>query len=192
MEKDFLILVDENDRPWGKLEKQLVHEIGLLHRAFSVFILNSKGEMLLQQRAAGKYHSGRLWTNACCSHPRFGEDLADAVNRRLKEEMGLECTTHFAFRFQYSASFENSLIENELDHVYIGICDKHPVVNPEEVMNWKYESIASIKSDFERNPSHFTVWFKKCFDKVVAHLINEAKLNLTLNTEEKITLNYFT
>ena len=100
-EKDFLILVHEDDKPWGKLEKDLVHQLGILHRAFSVFIFNTKGELLLQQRADNKYHSAGLWTNTCCSHPRWGEEIGDAVERRMKEEMGLKCETGFVFSFQY-------------------------------------------------------------------------------------------
>src|SRR5688572_24850742 len=119
VEQDYLILVDDTDKAWGRLEKDLIHKYGILHRAFSVFIFNSSGDMLLQQRADTKYHSGGLWTNTCCSHPRFGEDLIDAVNRRLKEEMGMECGTNFAFSFTYRAELENGLIENEFDHVFI-------------------------------------------------------------------------
>src|SRR6185436_3043752 len=116
MENDKVILVNEHDDMVGIMDKMEAHKQGLLHRAFSVFIFNTKGEMLLQQRASNKYHSAGLWTNACCSHPRFGEELYDAVKRRLPEEMGLKCTTQAAFSFKYKAIFENNLIENELDH----------------------------------------------------------------------------
>src|SRR5690349_1614227 len=126
MMKDYLILVDDKDQQWGRLEKNLVHELGLLHRAFSVFIFNHHGELLLQQRADGKYHSGGLWTNTCCSHPRYGEDVPDAVKRRLKEEMGMSCETTFAFSFIYKTKFENGLTEHEFDHVYCGFSDALP------------------------------------------------------------------
>ncbi len=164
-EEDMLILVDESDKPWGKLEKKLVHQLGTLHRAFSVFIFNSKGELLLQQRARDKYHSGGLWTNTCCSHPRFGEDTEDAVARRLKEEMGLDCTTQFAFTFQYKTNFENGLIENELDHVFIGMSDKLPTPDNSEVDDWKYISLKDLKREVYKNPEMFTVWFKLVFEK---------------------------
>jgi isopentenyl-diphosphate Delta-isomerase len=166
---DFLILVDENDKPWGKLEKQLVHELGLLHRAFSVFIFNTKGEMLLQQRADEKYHSGGLWTNACCSHPRWGEELTVAVGRRMEEEMGLKCETAFAFSFLYKTPFENGLTEHELDHVFIGVSDEIPNPQRTEVKSWKYMSIDSIRKDIEMNPQLYTVWFKLVFEKVTSH-----------------------
>src|SRR6187399_1825004 len=125
--EDYLILVDEQDKQYGKLEKQLVHELGLLHRAFSVFIFNKKGELLLQQRADEKYHSAGLWTNTCCSHPRFGEEIKDSVTRRLEEEMGMNCEMEFAFSFIYKSTFENGLTEHEFDHVFFGISDELPV-----------------------------------------------------------------
>lgn len=167
-QKDFLILVDENDRAWGKLEKSLVHEKGLLHRAFSIFIFNSRGEMLLQQRADSKYHSAGLWTNACCSHPRWGEELNDAVKRRLNEEMGLECQMDFAFSFQYKAVLENQLIENEVDHVYVGVSDDIPFANPQEVKSCKYLTVEDIRNDMITSPENFTYWFKLAFEKVIS------------------------
>src|SRR5947207_15440533 len=115
---EFLILVDDHDKPWGKLEKDQVHQLGLLHRAFSVFIFNSKGELLLQQRADEKYHSAGLWSNSCCGHPRFGEELIHAVSRRLEEEVGISCDIKFAFSFIYKADFENGLSEHEYDHIF--------------------------------------------------------------------------
>jgi isopentenyl-diphosphate delta-isomerase len=175
-DKDFLILVDNNDMAWGKLEKDLVHEKGLLHRAFSVFIFNSNGEMLLQQRADNKYHSGGLWTNACCSHPRFGEELNDAVARRLQEEMGLTCATDFAFSFIYKAGFANGLTEHEYDHVYTGTSDQVPTPDASEIKDWKYENIDTIEKYLETNPDQFTVWFRLCFQKVVHHIHTNEKL----------------
>jgi isopentenyl-diphosphate delta-isomerase len=169
-EKDFLILVDDTDKAWGKLEKQLVHEKGLLHRAFSIFIFNSKGEILMQQRADDKYHSGGLWSNTCCSHPRFGETIEYAVERRLEEEMGMSSNTEFAFSFIYKASFENGLTEHEFDHVYFGVTDDLPKPNFSEVKDWKYMSIEKLAKDLELNPHHYTAWLKICFNKVVQHL----------------------
>jgi isopentenyl-diphosphate Delta-isomerase len=166
---DFLILVDSEDIVLGKMEKSIVHQKGILHRAFSVFIFNSKGQMLIQQRANEKYHSGGLWTNACCSHPRFGENLNDAVKRRLYEEIGLHCSTTFAFSFQYKAEFENGLIENEFDHVYIGVSDDQPVPDFSEVKDWKYEEVSSIQQNLKENPSEYTVWFRLCFEQVLKH-----------------------
>lgn len=168
-EKDYLILVDENDIAWGKLEKDLVHEKGILHRAFSVFIFNSESEMLLQQRADGKYHSAGLWTNTCCSHPRYGEELADAVERRLWEEMKIKCDAQYAFSFLYNETLENGLIENEFDHVFIGNSDAIPFPDPEEVKNWKYESIENIKDLLTTSPEIFTVWFRIIFDRVIEY-----------------------
>ncbi len=172
---EFLILVDNNDKQWGKLEKELVHTLGILHRAFSVFIFNTKGELMLQQRADSKYHSGGLWTNTCCSHPRFGEDLEYAVPRRLIEEMGLDCETTFMFSFMYNANFDNGLIENEFDHVYFGITDEMPNINPEEVKAWKYVDLETLKTDIEHNPQNYTAWMKICLPQVVEHFKEHSK-----------------
>lgn len=166
---DYLILVDEKDRQWGKLEKQMVHELGLLHRAFSVFIFNTKGELLLQQRAAHKYHSGGLWTNTCCSHPRYGEEITDAVERRLMEEMNMSCDTTFAFNFTYRAEFDNGLTEYEFDHVFFGISDELPHPNPEEVQNWKYISLDNLELDIQIQPTNYTEWLKICLPEVKRH-----------------------
>lgn len=167
---EFLILVDEHDKPWGKLEKDQVHQLGLLHRAFSVFIFNSKGELLLQQRADGKYHSAGLWTNTCCSHPRFGEDLKDAVARRLEEEMGLNCETQFIFSFIYKSKFENGLTEHEFDHVYYGVSDDQPEPDPSEVSQWKYMTLNELETDISVNPANYTVWLRICLPKLIEYL----------------------
>lgn len=167
-EKDYLILVDENDSAWGKLEKDLVHKEGLLHRAFSVFLFNTNGEMLLQQRADSKYHSGGLWTNTCCSHPRYGEMLEDAVERRLFEEMKLKCNVEYAFNFRYKAQLENGLIEHELDHVFIGTTDMFPQPDPAEVKSWKYVSVADVRDEMQEDPAAFTIWFQKIVERVVS------------------------
>lgn len=186
-EKDFLILVDENDKQWGKLEKQLVHEKGLLHRAFSVFIFNSNGELLLQQRADDKYHSGGLWTNTCCSHPRFGEDLKDAVQRRLMEEMGISCKTNFEFSFVYKAEFDNGLKEYEYDHVYFGISNAIPFPESKEVKQWKYVDMNSLKEDLKIHPDKYTAWLKICFEKILFHYQKFASKNkLKINSHVSV------
>ena len=178
--EDFLILVDENDIPWGKLEKSLVHEKGLLHRAFSVFIFNTNGELLIQQRADKKYHSGGLWTNTCCSHPRHNEFMGDAIERRLEEEMGLRCETEFKFSFIYKTKFDNGLIENEYDHVYFGITDEIPQPNFSEIKNWEYVDMKFLDNDINRYPEKYSVWLQKCFKTLLKHfekfaLTNELK-----------------
>ena len=167
--KQYLILVDDLDRELGKMEKLEVHRTGSLHRAFSIFIFNSKGELLLQQRADEKYHSRGLWSNTCCSHPHFGETLTDALERRLTEEMGLMTKTIFAFSFIYKASLENELIENEFDHVYIGVSNQEPNPNSREVKNWKYMHPNLIRQDLLKNPKAYTVWFKLCFERVIQY-----------------------
>lgn len=172
---DELILVDEKDAPLGKMDKLLVHQKGLLHRAFSVFIFNSKGELLLQQRAEGKYHSGGLWTNTCCSHPRYGEQLEEAVDRRMMEEMGMSCETTFAFNFIYFAAFENGLSEHELDHVFMGKSDDEPSLNSEEVQNWKYIDLDSLEAEIVKTPKLYSEWMKICLPRLKVH-INNAEL----------------
>ncbi|MCE2731925.1 MAG: isopentenyl-diphosphate Delta-isomerase [Cyclobacteriaceae bacterium] len=155
-----VVLVNENDQQVGQMEKLKAHQLGLLHRAFSVFIFNSKGELLLQQRADGKYHSGGLWTNTCCSHPLPGESLHDAVNRKLKQEMGLTLSANHSFSFIYKATLDNDLTEHELDHVFIGYSDQPPVLNPQEAKAWKYQSLTEIKKEIGQQPEKFTAWFK--------------------------------
>jgi isopentenyl-diphosphate delta-isomerase len=166
---DYLILVDENDRQWGKLDKDLVHELGLLHRAFSVFIFNTKGELLLQQRADDKYHSAGLWTNTCCSHPRFDEKIEDAVSRRLMEEMRLSCETKFVFSFTYKVKFENGLTEYEYDHVYFGMTNQFPVPDKSEVKGWKYFSLQNLDADIHRYPENYSEWLKICLPEIHKH-----------------------
>lgn len=158
---DLVILVDESDNEIGYLDKLEAHQKGLLHRAFSVLIFNSKRELLLQKRAANKYHSSGLWTNTCCSHPKPHERMVDAVQRRLKEEMGIVCETNFAYKFRYQATVNNNLIEHELDHVFIGFCDDVPVVNTQEVADWKFSSVSEIRKDLAKKPEAYTFWFKE-------------------------------
>lgn len=165
-----LILVDEQDVPLGTVEKMEAHEKALLHRAFSVFIFNNKGEMLLQQRAISKYHSGGLWTNACCSHPYFGEDTLAAAEKRLQEEMGFTTPLTKAFEFIYKAPFENGLTEHEYDHVFTGTYDGEILPDKTEVANFCFKNLAEIKTMLQQNPEQYTVWFKIAFPKMEEYL----------------------
>ena len=160
-----VILVDENDNPIGTMPKMEAHEKAMLHRAFSVFILNANDEVLLQQRANDKYHSAGLWTNTCCSHPHPGEDTLGAARRRLKEEMGMEADLQFVFKFMYKAPFDNLLTEHEIDHVFIGKTDHLPIINPGEVASYKDMKPEDIKLDMEQNPQSYTVWFRIIFNE---------------------------
>ncbi|WP_420581412.1 isopentenyl-diphosphate Delta-isomerase [Reichenbachiella sp.] len=162
-----VVLVDELDNEIGTSEKLAAHKNGQLHRAFSIFIFNTKGEMLLQRRTLDKYHSGGLWTNACCSHPRPKEKSLDAANRRLAEELGMKTELSFLFSFLYKADFENGLIEHELDHVFIGTSDLLPQLNLSEAMDYKYISPASLLDDIQKHPTQYTYWFKKIVDRVL-------------------------
>lgn len=164
---DQVVLVNENDKQIGLMPKLEAHQKGVLHRAFSVFIFNSKGEMLLQQRAFGKYHSEGLWSNTCCSHPFPGEPTDEAAARRLNEEMGIQTDLHFLFSFQYHASLENGLTENEYDHVFWGISDAKPAIDPAEVNGYRYLKVEDIKTDIMQNPGGYTEWFKICIDDVI-------------------------
>lgn len=167
MEEEFLILVDEDDNPLGSMEKLEAHQKGALHRAFSIFVLNIKMELLLQQRADTKYHSAGLWSNTCCSHPRQGEKSAEAAKRRLKEEMGIECDLIFVFSFVYKAELDNGLTEHEYDHVYVGISDVEPVSNPDEIKAWKYMTLTALKEDIAKNPDRYTEWLKLCLPDLI-------------------------
>jgi isopentenyl-diphosphate delta-isomerase len=161
-----VILVNENDQELGAMEKMEAHRLGVLHRAFSVFIFNERGQMLLQQRAMQKYHSAGLWTNACCSHPRPGEEVHDAANRRLNEELGFATALKPIFNFVYKANFENGLIEHEFDHVFFGIHNAEIYPNPNEVMNMRFENMDSIRIELKKDPSTFTAWFQLAFERV--------------------------
>ena len=158
--KEEVILVDGYDHPIGTMEKLQAHRGGHLHRAISIILFNHQGEMLLQKRAKKKYHSGGLWSNACCSHPRPGEPTLDAAKRRTKEELGIDVALSFAYSFIYKAALENNLTEHELDHVYIGYVDGDLQVNPDEIEDWKYLSVDRLKEDIRLQPSHYTYWFK--------------------------------
>jgi isopentenyl-diphosphate Delta-isomerase len=164
-----VILVNEKDEPIGLMNKLEAHEKAVLHRAFSVFVLNEKNEVMLQKRAAHKYHSPMLWTNTCCSHQRDGETNVEAGKRRLFEEMGFVVDLKEMFHFIYKAPFDNGLTEHELDHVMIGYFDGEPNINPEEVDDWTWMSVEHIKEDMQNNPDLYTVWFKIIFDEFYHH-----------------------
>ena len=166
----YVILVDENDNPIGKMEKIEAHEKGLLHRAFSVFIYNDKEELLLQQRAKTKYHTPGLWTNTCCSHQKEGESNIEAGQRRLQEEMGFSVPLEEIMSFTYKAPFSNGLTEHEFDHILIGQFNDKPNPNPEEVNDWKWESIENIQKDIQTHPEKYTEWFKIIFDKYLTNI----------------------
>lgn len=163
---DEVILVDEQDNETGLASKLDAHRSGLLHRAFSVFIFNARGELLLQKRASSKYHSAGLWSNTCCSHPFPGEATLDAANRRLMEEMGMQCDLREEFSFVYKAKLDNDLTEHEYDHVFIGYSDGSPELNPAEVEDWKWMSMDELKSELAQSPSSYSAWLRIVFDKV--------------------------
>lgn len=165
MGKEKVILVNENDEQIGLMEKIEAHEKALLHRAFSVFVFNKKGELMIQQRALSKYHSPGLWTNTCCSHQREGESNVAAGKRRLMEEMGFTTDLKDTISFIYKAPFDNGLTEHEYDHILVGDYEADPDPNPEEVAAWKWMSLEDIKQDMKDNPSVYTEWFKIIFDK---------------------------
>jgi isopentenyl-diphosphate delta-isomerase len=165
-----VILVDEKDRQVGVMEKMEVHQKALLHRAFSIFIFNDKGEMLLQKRAADKYHSGGLWTNACCSHPQPGQTTAEAAATRLKEEMGFAATLQKVFDFIYTASFDNGLTEYEFDHVFTGTYNGEIIPDKEEVSEYCYKPVSEIRELLQLQPQLYTEWFRIAFPKLEAYL----------------------
>ncbi len=164
--EELVILVDDQDKETGTMEKMQAHVEARLHRAFSVFIFNSSGKLMLQQRSLSKYHSPGLWTNTCCSHPRPGERTLDAAHRRMVEEMGFDCDFTEAFSFIYKAPFSNELTEHEYDHVFIGISDKLPQINEDEVAAFRMSKIETIREDMNRDPEKYTIWFRIAFDRV--------------------------
>ena len=170
MQEELVVLVDEQDNEVGLMPKMEAHEKAVLHRAFSVFVLNENKELMLQQRAGSKYHSPLLWTNTCCSHQRQGEDSIAAGKRRLQEEMGFVTEIEELFTFIYKAPFDNGLTEHELDHVLLGHYEAAPVINPEEVESWKWMSLEAIQADIAENPETYTAWFKIVFNRFKDHL----------------------
>lgn len=170
MIEPLVILVDAEDQEIGQMNKLESHIKGVLHRAVSILIFNSKGEWLLQQRTLGKYHSPGLWTNTSCSHPVPGEDSKSAAERRLTEEMGMSVDLKFSFQFTYKTIFDNGLIENELDHVYFGYSDELPVLNEEEAMDYRYENLETLLEKTQANPEQYTEWFKIMLPLVIEKL----------------------
>jgi isopentenyl-diphosphate delta-isomerase len=167
---EYILTVDENDNVIGKEEKIKTHREGKLHRAFSIFVFNSKSELLLQKRAKTKYHSGGLWTNTCCSHQRDGEVLEKTIHRRLKEEMGFDCELKEIFSFIYKVKFDNGLFENEYDHVFVGKFNGKPISNKEEVDEWKWVNLQELKKDIQKNPEKYTYWLRTSIDKVISYI----------------------
>ncbi len=162
-----VILVTEHNEPIGRMEKMEAHRKGVLHRAFSIFIINERNEMLLQQRAKTKYHSGGLWTNACCSHPRPGEDTETAALRRLYEELGFTASLTKIFDFQYNATFDNGLTEHEYDQVFIGTHSGNISPNPHEIQDYCYKKMDEIAHTIQTHPHKFTAWFCIAFPKIM-------------------------
>lgn len=175
MEQELVILVNEQDQQIGLMEKIEAHEKALLHRAFSVFILNKDNEIMLQQRAAHKYHSPLLWANTCCSHQRNGETNIQAGTRRLQEEMGFSTELKDVFNFIYKAPFDNGLTEHELDHVMIGYYDGLANINKEEVAAYKWMSLEDVKKDMEKQPELYCAWFKIIFTKFYHYIEAQKK-----------------
>ena len=170
MNEEQVILVNENDEQIGLMPKMEAHEKAVLHRAFSVFIFNSDNELMLQQRAAHKYHSPLLWTNTCCSHQRDGETNIEAGTRRLQEEMGFTTSLKETTSFIYKAPFDNGLTEHELDHIMIGYYEQAPVINPDEVEDWKWMPLENVRTDIAAQPELYTAWFKIIFEKFYEHI----------------------
>jgi len=170
-----VILVDNNDQQIGLMNKMEAHEKALLHRAFSVFVFNKNGALLIQQRAHTKYHSAGEWANTCCSHQRDGEKTIDAAHRRLMEEMGFDVPLNEVFSFTYKKAFGNGLTEHEFDHVLFGEFEGEPEMNPEEVADWKYISIADLNTEISNHPEQFTVWLQIALKEVEAHLNSPSK-----------------
>lgn len=171
MKEELVILVNESNEQIGTMPKMEAHEKAVLHRAFSVFIMNERGETMLQQRAARKYHSPLLWTNTCCSHQRVGESNIEAGKRRLQEEMGFTSELKELFSFIYKAPFDNGLTEHELDHVMMGAHEEDPVLNLDEVADWKWMKPEDIKGDIAENPERYTAWFKIIFERFYDHIL---------------------
>ena len=170
---EHVILVNEQDEMTGTMEKHEAHRKGVLHRAFSVFRFDAEGRLLLQQRAAGKYHSASLWTNTCCSHPRPGEDTAVAAVRRLQEEMGLHAALEHRFAFIYRAEVGHGLIEHELDHVFFGQAHATPNPDPTEAQDWRYVDMVALSAELEAHPERFTAWLRICWPQVHKQILKK-------------------
>jgi len=167
---EHVILVDEQDREIGTMEKMEAHRRGRLHRAFSVFVFDDEKRLLLQQRATHKYHSGGLWTNTCCSHPRPTEATQEAAIRRLQEEMGIKADLAYAFSFHYRAPFSNGLVEHEFDHVFTAHSGQQPSINPDEVSGFRWIGLEELEKEIAAHPEAFTAWFKQIYKSVFEHI----------------------
>lgn len=178
MERNKVVLVNPQDEALGEMDKMEAHVTGLLHRAFSIFIFNYKGEMLTHQRAYNKYHGGGLWTNACCSHPQWDEDVKEAALERLQYEMGLECTINKAFPLLYKTRVENNLIEHEYDHIFIGYTDARPLPHPNEVQHYQWISPDILQQKMNEQPDNFTYWFRMAMPNVLTRLQDKENLML--------------
>jgi isopentenyl-diphosphate delta-isomerase len=172
--ENYVILVDEKDNQIGTMEKIEAHEKARLHRAFSVFIYNSKNELMLQQRALTKYHTPGLWTNTCCSHQKLEESNIEAGKRRLQEEMGFSTELKETISFIYKAPFENGLTEHEFDYILVGEYQDDPQPNPDEVHNWKWMNLDDIENDMNKNPNLYTEWFKIIFEKHKSEMVKSS------------------
>jgi isopentenyl-diphosphate delta-isomerase len=164
-----VILVDRNGHEIGTADKFDTHREGALHRAFSIFVFDMYGKLLLQKRAHSKYHSGGLWSNTCCSHPRPYEALHDAAHRRLREEMGFDCELREIFSFRYKVQFAHDLFEHEYDHVFVGQYDGEPASDPAEVDEWMWMDVEGLRKAIRENPDRYTYWLRLCIDRVIAH-----------------------
>ncbi|MBI2550247.1 isopentenyl-diphosphate Delta-isomerase [Candidatus Woesearchaeota archaeon] len=167
---DYVILVDEKDNPVGNEEKLEAHRQGKLHRAFSIYVFNKHGQLMLQKRHSAKYHSGGLWTNTCCSHPRPGESLSEAAHRRLKDEMGFDCELKEEFSFVYNVKLDKGLTEHEYLHIFIGRFDGEPILNPEEAEGWKWMDFKELCQDMKKNTQAYTKWFQLTIDRLAQHV----------------------
>lgn len=181
--KEEVILVNENDEVTGVAEKLATHSRGALHRAFSIFIFNSLGQLLLQKRTASKYHSKGLWSNTCCGHPRPGESTETASRRRLHEEMGFDCELRKVFEFTYYAELDDGLFEHEYDHVLVGQFDGDPNPSRDEVDAWRWVDLAALKLDMKESPEDFTCWFKLALDPLCRYVTSTNALSATSISE---------
>lgn len=172
-----VILVDSSNKEIGVAEKIKTHREGKLHRAFSIFVFNSEGQLLLQKRAQSKYHSGGLWSNTCCSHPRPEEPTAHAAHRRLKEEMGFDCELKEIFSFTYKVTFDNDLTEHEYDHVFLGTFAGDPTPCPEDVDEWKWIDLGELQEDVREHPERYTYWLQISLDEIVWHVEQEWQIS---------------
>lgn len=181
--KEELILVNENDEAIGVEEKIKAHVIGALHRAFSIFIFNSAGQLLLQKRTTTKYHSKGLWSNTCCGHPRPGESIKVASRRRLGEEMGFDCNVREVFEFIYQAKLDDGLVEHEYDHVLAGRFDGIPKPNQDEVGGWKWVDLMTLRLDMQKHPGRYTYWFRISIDEL-CRSINQADIGSDISIND--------